>query len=67
MFDNMMFWLYSFTISYHALRGSGLTKLESIKGAHTTISESEVAKPVYKFQKNMWIAMKQIAEERKKK
>lgn len=65
MFDNMMFWVYSFTTSYHALRGGGLTKLQSIKGAYTTVSESEVAKPVSDFQKNMWAAMKQIAEERK--
>ena len=65
MFDNLMFWVYSFTTSYHALRGAGLTKLESIKGAHKTISESEVAKPIDEFQKNMWAAMKEIAEERK--
>jgi len=65
MFDNMMFWVYSFTSAYHALRGAGLTKLESVKGAYKTISESEVAKPVDKFQKNMWTAMKQIADERK--
>lgn len=64
MFDNMMLWVYSFTTSYHALRGAGMTKLKSIKGAYTTVSESEVAKPIDSFQKNMWAAMKQIAEER---
>lgn len=64
MVDNMMFWVYSFTTSYHTLRGSGLTKLKSIKGAYTTVSESKVAKPVSDFQKNMWITMKQIVEER---
>ena len=63
MIDNMMFWAYSFTTSYHAFRGAGLTKLESIKGAYKTISESEVAKPVSDFQKNMWATMKKIAEE----
>ena len=61
----MMFCVYSFTTSYHALRGSGLTKLQSIKCAYATISESEVAKPVSDFQKSMWTAMKQIAEDRK--
>lgn len=65
MFDKAMFWVYSFTINYHALRGGGLTKLQAIKGAYTTVSESEVAKPVSDFQKNMWAGMKQIAEEKK--
>lgn len=64
MFDTMMFWIYSFATSYHSLRGGGLTKFESVKGAYKTISESEVAKPVNEFQKGLWTAMKQIVEER---
>lgn len=67
MFDTMMFWIYSFATSYHSLRGGGLTKFESVKGAYKTISESEVAKSVEEFQKNMWAATKQIVEERNMK
>lgn len=61
----MMFWVYSFTTAYHSIRGSGMGKYDSLKGAHDVVSESELQKSVSEFQIDMWKAMKEIARERK--
>lgn len=65
MFDKIMFKIYSFSNAYHSLRGSGVGKLDSLKGAYTVISETKLEKSIVEFQNNMWTAMKQIAKESK--
>lgn len=65
MFDRMMFWVYSFTTAYHSIRGSGMGKYNSLKGARDVVSEQKMEKPISEFQTNMWKAMKEIAKEGK--
>lgn len=65
MFDKMMFWVYSFSVAYHSIRGSGMGKWDSLEGAYKVTAESKLEKTVAEFQKNMWTAMQEIAKERK--
>ena len=65
MFDKYMIWVYSFTMAYHALRGSGMNQYNSMKGAYDVASESKMAKTITEFQHNMWESMKEISRDRK--
>lgn len=65
MFDKVMFWLYEFVVSYHAMRGGGSSKLHSLEDAYKVASENNKPKPISDFQKNMYQVMQEIAKERK--
>lgn len=64
MFDKLMFYVYSITTAYHCLRGYGLSKIGSLKGAYQVVSETKLAKPILEAQSDMWSGMKEIAKDK---